>query len=150
MHCGVEHRLCFSDNVHCFFDFTLRCFVALCLWFNDRHCRMVDIQNAMIVFGALKAKCSGNALLFAELEQEASARGGLCKSGIFDLTTESGKMFHNVVHFPLRQYVEHNKRAPDLLDFTRIIVGWQLRIGRQIVGLQFRITGSNILYEKTY
>lgn len=106
---------------------------------------MVDIQNAMIVFRSLETQRCGNALLFAELEQEASARSGLCQTGVFHLTAESCKMLHNVVHLPLGQYVEDDECAPDLFDFARIVVGRKLWIGRQVECLQLGITGGYIL-----
>lgn len=74
MHSCIEHRLCFLDNIHCFFDFPLSSFVALRFWFDNRYRRMIDIQNAMIIFSALKTEGSSDAFLLAELEQETATR----------------------------------------------------------------------------
>lgn len=142
----LQHRLLrLFDDVHRLFDFALSRLVALRLRLDNGHRRMEAIDAAAIVFGALQTQRCRNALLLVELHQHTAGGGRFGESRVFHLAAEAREVVHHVVELPVRQDVQHDDGATDLFDFARIVVGRQLRIGRQMLGLQFRIAGGDVL-----
>lgn len=143
----LQHTLLgLLDDVHRLLDFALGGLVALRLRLDDRHRRVEDVYRAAIVLGALQLQCGGDALLLVELHQHAARRRRFGQTGVLHLAAAPREMVHHVVQLPVRQHVQHDNGATDLLDFARIIVGRQLRIRRQIVGGQLRIAGRHVLF----
>lgn len=106
---------------------------------------MKDIDAAVIVLGALEFQSRRNALLLVEFHQNTASGRRFGKSGVLHFAALSREMVHHVVQLPMGQNVQHDNGASNLFDFARIIVGWQLWIGRQIVVGQLRIAGRNVL-----
>jgi hypothetical protein len=133
------------DDGHRLLDFLLRCLVALCFRLRDGLRRVVEIEGGTVEVCSLHLQRIDHALLLAEFDhREALAVVGFSEPCVLDLASAL-EVIHELVHSPVRLYVDHEDRPTSFFDLSVIEVDGKRRVFGKSVILELGIVGAEDL-----